>query len=68
MAADIIEKGCEAYATEICEAISAAQEINKGITLVLVMLERDSSLLLFSIMGLGQVSTFFFTKIIVKLN
>ena len=58
MAADIIEKGCEAYATEIYEAMSAAQESSKGITLVLVMLEWDSSLLLFSIMGLGQLSTF----------
>ena len=66
MAADIIENGCEAYATEICEAISAAQEINKGITLVLVMLERDSSLLLFFILCLGQVSTFFLLKLLLN--
>ena len=66
MAADIIEKGCEAYATEICEAISAAQDSIKGKTLVLILLERDSTLLLFSIMSYGQVSTFFLLKLLLN--
>ena len=50
MVADVIEKGWEAKAVDLCEAIKTAHESSNGSNLLFSIFERDKSRLMLSML------------------